>query len=58
MKRNEIFAACLMLCALLGAVVLSSVLLGGYGLILSGAGVAVMLSGSQDHDSQTDSRNA
>lgn len=52
MKRNEIFAACLMLCALLGVVVLSSVLLGGYGLILSGSVVAVFLGGSEDDDSR------
>lgn len=51
MKRNEIFAACLMLFALLGVVVLSSFLLGGYGLIVSGSVVAVILSGSEDHDS-------
>lgn len=43
---------------LVAVVVVSSLILGGYGLILSGAGVAVMLSGSQNHDSQTDSRNA
>lgn len=54
MKRNEILAACLMLCALLGVVVVSSLILGGYGLILSGSVVAVILSGSQDQDSQTD----
>lgn len=52
MKRNEIFAACFMLFVPLGVVVVSSLILGGYGLILSGAGVAVMLSGSQDHDSR------
>lgn len=46
------------LVGLLAVVVFSSLILGGYGLILSGAVVAVMLSGSQDQDSQTDSRNA
>lgn len=47
-----------MLSALLGVVVLSSFLFGGYGLILSGVGVAVILSGSQDHESQTDGPRA
>ena len=58
MKPFEIIAACLMLCALLGGVVLLSVLLGGYGLILSGAAVAALLGGSQDHDRQTDGPRA
>lgn len=58
MKPFEIIAACLMLSALLGAVVLSSVLLGGYGLILSGAAVAALLGGSQDQNSQTDGPRA
>ena len=47
-----------MLCALLGAVVLSSVLLGGCGLILSGSVVASLLGGSEDHDRQTDGPRA
>ena len=47
-----------MLSALLGVVILSSVLLGGYGLILSGAAVAALLGGSQDHDRQTDGPRA
>lgn len=50
MKRNEIITAYFMLFALLGAVVLSSVLLGGYSLILSGSVVASLLGGSEDHD--------
>lgn len=58
MKRNEIFAACFMLFVLIGAVVLSFVLIGGYGLILSTAFIAPLLGGSEDHDRQTDSRNA
>lgn len=53
MKPFEIIAACLMLSALFGVVVLSSVLLGGYGLILSGAAVAALLGCSDDHDRQT-----
>ena len=47
-----------MLAALFGVVVLSSVLLGGYGLILSGAAVAALLGGSQDQNSQTDGPRA
>lgn len=58
MKPFEIIAACFMLFVLLGAVVLLSVLLGGYGLILSGAAVAAFLGGSQDQESQTDGPRA
>lgn len=58
MKPFEIITACFLLFVLLGAVVLSSVLLGGYGLILSGAAVAALLGGSQDQNSQTDGPRA
>ena len=58
MKIRELLPVLAILAGLASVVVVSSLILGGYGLILSGAGVAVMLSGSQNQDSQTDSRNA
>ena len=58
MKIRELLPVLAILAGLVSVVVVSSLILGGYGLILSGSVVAVILSGSQDQDSQTDSRNA
>ena len=58
MKIREFLPVLAILAGLVSVVVVSSLILGGYGLILSGSVVAVILSGAQDHDSQTDSRNA
>lgn len=55
MKIRENLPVLAILAGLASVVVVSSLILGGYGLILSGSVVAVILSGSQDHDSQTDS---
>ena len=58
MKIRELLPVLAILAGLVSVVVVSSLILGGYGLILSGSVVAALLGGSQDHDSQTDSRNA
>lgn len=58
MNIRELLPVLAILAGLVSVVAVSSLILGGYGLILSGAGVAVMLSGSQSQDSQVDSRNA
>lgn len=55
MKRNEVFAACLMLFALLGVVVGSVILFGGYGLILVGVIFAAAMGSTSG---QTDGRRA
>lgn len=58
MNIRENLPALAISCALVAVVVACFVLLGGYGLMLSGVVAAVALSGSQNQDGQTDSRNA
>lgn len=52
MKIRELLPVLAILAGLASVVVVSSLILGGYGLILSGAGVAALLGGSQNHDSR------
>jgi len=56
MKIRELLPVLAILAGLASVVVVSSMILGGYGLIFSGVGVAVILSGSKKQDSQTDSQ--
>ena len=58
MKILELLPVLAILAGLVSVVVVASFLLGGYGLILSCCLFAGILSGSEDHDSRTDSRNA
>ena len=51
MKIRENLPVLAILAGLVSVVVVSSLILGGYGLILSGSVVAVILGGSEDHDS-------